>query len=406
MDGHRQNYCCVVSDWFLRNGFTVVLAAGRLQDGIPAVDSLIIRDLSNRAGVIILDLGDTVGSHLERSKWVRLLLDLEKRFTPEWTFLPTGDELRISLSGMGNGRTSQRTKRAAIFISANHLYPRYPRDLSIHSLLKRPVRWLRWLRDRYREHVLLRDYTIPDMGLDLLLHTNQDFQFLLGNGRFHYIPEIYRCWGFDMQTGQAEISKWQAAYQQFLAKHPGKEVVLFYGIRAARKGYDELLRLTLNVPDTLFVSCGRPSGDNRFDYDVDSMRSDLSAQGRIFEMDLPFLPHNDFEDFLFSTCNFITMPYRDWYGLSGVMHQAAKAAKPVLVPDTGYFSSMVTRSGIGMTYCHKDYADLSRRFEMMRRSYRKYIEPARRFALGFELEKVHSALADALMPLRNEIKCE
>ena len=392
--GHRQIYCCVISDWFLRSGFSVILAAGRSDNNEPAVMMPLIGALAERDEVMVLDLGDTTNSDLIPGRWVNVLRAVEDRFSPEWTFLPTGDELRISLGGLGDAPGSDKVRRAAVFIHSDHCYPH---DSSHKRLFLRPYHWVRWRVYQVKENLYFTDRVWSSLGLSVAFSTNPDCFRKATSPRFYYLPEVYHAWGFDHLKEQTQIRQLCLEYRDFLATHPGKDVLLYYGGWAARRGYDELLHLASTEPNTLFVSCGRPTASDQFRYDVRSLRSELRRQDRIFEVELPFLPENEFFELLYKSCNFILLPYNNFYGNSGIMVQATSFGKPVLVPSIGYMKSMVKQFGIGLTYRNNNDADFVRQFKVLRENFYKYSDNARQFGKGFDKEKVDAALAKALL---------
>ena len=394
IDGHRQNYCCVISDWFLSSEFNVVLAAGRSAANEPAARTPLIGVLAQRPGVHVLDLGDTTNSHLIHGRWIKTLREIEERVLPEWTFFPTGDEMRISLSGFGNEPESRTIKRAAIFISMHHCYPR---DHSDEKNLSRLRSWYRWQKNMAKGRRYSRDEVWGSLGLDVAFSTNADFIRNVKDKRFYYLHEIYRAWGFELSGQQDQIQRLCEEYRSFLAKHPGKDVILYYGGWAARRGYDKLLHLVSAEPDTIFVSCGRPTDCDDFQYDVDTLRAELKRQDRIYEVELPFMPNNEFVDLLYRSCNFVLLPYYNFYGPSGILVEAAAFGKPVLVPSVGHMNSMVKQHGIGLRYRHGDDADFVKQFRVLRKTFSKYSDSAMRYGESFTREKIHEALASALL---------
>lgn len=392
IDGHRQVYCCVIADWFRQSGYDVILAVGRGPDGVLATETQLIGMLASRPGVKVLDLGlsdesQTVG------EWVPMVRDLEQRYSPTWTVFPTGDEIRLLAKDLGVP-SCNAIKRAAVFIRGDWLYKR---DFSRYPHLMRPYRWARWQAHRLREMIALRWDIWGNLGLALAFHTNEDFPFKWMGSRFYHLPEIFSAWGFPENADSPLTQRLMDEYQAFLADHTDKQIILYYGGWQARRGYDVLLSLASETKDTVFVSVGRPTADNAFHYNIAELRAQLGAEGRLFEVEVPFLPKNGFVDFLYQSCDFVLLPYSDFYGLSGILQEAASFGKPVLVPDTGYMGSIVAKREIGMTYRHRDEVHFRQQFGVLRRAYTEYKEAATLFSKEFGLEKVHAALAKAFV---------
>jgi len=177
-----------------------------------------------------------------------------------------------------------------------------------------------------------------------------------------------------------------------------RRVILYFGGRCARRGYDKLLHLCSLESDTVFVSCGRPTpSDEAFKYDVSALREALQKEGRIFEVDTPFLPDNAFTDMLFNSAPFVLLPYDDFMGSSGVLVQAASYGKPVLVADLGHMGSLVKRGRIGLCYKNRDEADFLRLYRILCDTAPHYIEQARVFAESYSSREIDAHLSRCLL---------
>ena len=60
------------------------------------------------------------------------------------------------------------------------------------------------------------------------------------------------------------------------------------------------------------------------------------------------------------------LPYRDFYGSSGVMLQALSYGIPVLSPRRGIIGHRIEKYGLGLTYNDSDPVDLDDRFDLFR----------------------------------------
>jgi len=386
--GHRQIHCCVVSDWFLRFNFIVLLAVGRCPNGERAIAMPLIKYLSRKANIIILDLGNINEQILVPGSLVDPLSRIENDFSPEWTFLLSGDQVRDCLKGLG--KRNKGIKRAALFITSGYFY-RF--DCSQQIFLRRIYKRFRWELHRFKENIYFKNIVWDHLGLKLAFSVDPIFIKELRDKRFHYIPDIYRTWDNDVSDFQILIRKLKSKYNVFLERHPKKEVILFFGTRSRYKGYDKLLFLAANHPDTIFVSCGRPLENEKYFYDIERLKLELEQQGRIFEVNIPFLSHNDFFEHLFHSCNFMVFPYDDFYRPSGIMVQATSFGKPVIVPSVGYMNHMVDEYNVGLTYKNNDIVDLFRKFNIIKKEYFKYSENALNFSKNFSRENIDGALS-------------
>jgi glycosyltransferase involved in cell wall biosynthesis len=391
VDGHRQTYVAVLADWFRAQGWGLVAALGDTHAGAPPRETAILSLLVERTGARIVPLGNAAGFHEKVGGWVPWLRRIEDDVYPEWTVIVTGDECRTSLKGLGHAGHPGGARRAAIFIYVNHEYAIDLRALALPQRL-RVFNW--WWRMRWRERRYFRERVWRELGLDRILTTNEDFWTSAGDERIRLMPEVHRAFGFDLPGSDPRIALHREAYRVFLDRHQGRDVILYYGTRVARRGYDTLLALANDCVDTVFVSCGRDARGEPFAFDVAAVRGQLRSADRLFEMDLPFLPEHRLTDDLFQSARYVLLPYRDWYGLSGTLFQAAWYGKPVLVPDIGHMATMVRRHGIGLTFAHNNTADLRRRFHDLRRQADQFVPAARAFGRRNDLAHLHQAFAD------------
>jgi glycosyltransferase involved in cell wall biosynthesis len=398
IDGHRQNYCVVIADWFIKSGYHVALALGRADDGAIASETPLIGQLLRKNDTEFIDLGDTLDTSKISGYWVDKLSALENEIKPDCTFIPTGDECRISLAGLGKCIKPAGIQRAAIFIRADHIYKRDMSDMPWKWRV-RSTHW-RW-KNRKEEYRYFRETVFSSLGLDMILSTNPDFIAQTHDPRYFYLPEIYRAWGFEERDTSPQIDDLCKRYSEFLKAHPGKEVILYFGIWQPRRRYEDLLKIALKEPDTIFVGCGRSLPGDNYHASHDKLRRELADQGRIFEVELPFLPENAFFDMLFNSCNFILLPYQHFYNLSGSMIQAASYGKPVLVPSIGYMYSMVRKYHIGMAYRHLDFDDFHKQFSIIKSTWKQYQDNAVEFGEKFDLPSLHKAL-ECAFKIENE----
>lgn len=392
IDGHRQNYAAVIGDWFRSRGWSVVAALADAEDGGPPGEVPVIKQLLEGGAARLIHLGDASNDKGGAGYWVKTLRKIEDEVRPGWTVLVVGDQCRVTLRGLGDAGVANGTQRAAIFIYVSHVYPPSINGLSFPDKL---MTGLRWVRNYRRQQGYFRRTVWRTLGLDRILTTNGDFQQRAGDARIRLIPEIYKAWGFDMEEEDPGIEQLRKDYRSFLEKHQGREVILYYGTRFARRGYDTLLALVRNHEDTVFVSFGRDADGQAFEHDVEKLRQELKAGDRLYEVKRPFLPENPFIDDLFRSARYILLPYRRWLGASGILTQAAGYGKPVLVPDIGHMASIVRRHGIGLTYAHGYDVDLYSQFGLLREKCERYAPAALEFGRSHDREHLYRALDNA-----------
>ncbi len=386
-DGHRKNYVAVLGRWFAGTGHPVVIACGPGEHGIPASRSPVLAQFLADSDARAFDLeADVVHAP---ARFRMRLTQLETDLNPTWTLLVNGEECVSALQGEWLQESNQR-RRSAIFIYFPH---EYPLDLRKYAFWDKLRPWARHLREKYRRRRFFRREAWSKLGLDLILSTDENAVAALSHPQIRYLPEIYRTGGTDIGHEPPEIGQARLGYAEFLECHSGKDVLLYYGGRFVRRGYDTLLALALEYEDTVFVDVGRDVPEETFSKTTNSVRQQLAEQNRIFELSIPFLPENALVDDLFRSARYIILPYRHWYGLSGSLFQAASYGCPVLVPDIGYMAAAVRHYGIGLTYRHLDLKHLRSQFDKLRKSPAQFRDNALDFSRRADEKTVFATLA-------------
>lgn len=394
INGHRPNYCYVIGSWFARNGYSVKLAARRKGAG-QLTNEPLLAEMRQQWGVELLEMADQPRQPRTVGDLVPELLALERSLQPAWTFIPDGEAMEVSLDGLGADSSTSPPRRAAIFPDLTHIYP--PARNVDQSLFWRIYsRWLAYPQRRRMLNHWYRNKVWSRLGLTLAFTPNEDFIRRYPCDRMFYLPEICRAWGSKTKADTNYIRHLCDAYGQFLQRHPGKRVILYFGGWCVRRAYDELLRLACDEKDSVFVSCGRRvPGDENFVHDVRAFRTYLAQEGRIHEVETPFLADNAFNDMLFNSAPFVLLPYPSYLGPSGVLFQAAFYGKPVLVMDQGYMASLVRRHKIGLCCRTGDWKDFRRVYSTLISTAPNYTERVRAFSDGYTHSAVDQHLSAA-----------
>lgn len=388
--GHRQVYVCVMADWFLRQGCSVTMAVGRSEPGLAAGRSPMIAAVAARDGVAVIDLGDTGETNWAPGYWLPRLVELEAQAKPDWTVLPTGDDARHSLAGLGAAGRPLRTRRAALFIRVDHYYRR---DLGALPPLKRLGRRLRWMQHNLAERTYFREQAWKSLGLDAAMSTNVDFLRGSRDPRYHYLPEMYRAFVGPVPAPDADMQRAAEECRAFLAARADKTPIVFFGGRYARRGYDVLLKLVVEDPGLVFAASSRAAAKQAYRFDPEPLRSRLQAEGRIWEAETPFVATNPLVDLLYGAAPFVALPYTEQYCLTGTLVEAVALGKPVLAPDIGWMAARIREHGIGLTYRHRDLDDLRAKLAQLRADPAPCATRAAAFGREFQRDRVDAALA-------------
>ncbi len=204
----------------------------------------------------------------------------------------------------------------------------------------------------------------------------------------HWLPDIYASFADEAHIRQDDLHD---NLQMFLAGSVAQERILYYGTNQLRRGYEWLLRLVAERPELVLIHCGRLNEHQDITETTQKQQIQLINEGRLFET-RSFVTDRRITDSAFGACNYVLLPYRNHYGSSGILLQAASYGKPVLVPHTGLMAYWVNQHGIGRTFSEGSYESFWQEWSILKQSYRDLEEPARRFARRFTREQVYEAL--------------
>jgi hypothetical protein len=395
--GHRQVYACVYADFLRRRGLDVTMALGEALPGEAPARSPVVEATMRGGAAHLRDLGDCSGTFRVRGAWVEPILRLEGELRPVLTILPTGDEARLCLAGLGAASQDNRPRRVGIFNSIKYVYAPDTRALPLHERARLAAKRARHVIDEASYYGRL---IWDDLGLDIGMAISEEFVRRPEGRRYGYVPDLYREWLSVDGAVEPALDKAARELARFIEDRPGAVVLPYYGLRAARRGYDSLLALADGEPDTIVVSVGREETGERFPRDVEALRERLTSEGRMWERTVPFLPSsNPLVDAVYGSATIAVLPYRNFYCSSGAVLDAARLGVPCLVPDIGWMAARVRERRIGHTYRHLDEDDLPRRFRDMVPVAASYRHAALELAAEYGPDRLEAALARGLAPV-------
>lgn len=171
-----------------------------------------------------------------------------------------------------------------------------------------------------------------------------------------WMPEIFRVFDEAGQTEQGEDFQLHAEpIRRFIQRAGAGNVLLYFGTGAWYKGYDWFLQLALADPQSFALHAGAPDrreAGKAYDVDVDSVRAQLRAEGRLYET-RSFVESNALVQHVFSSIDRFVSTHRLTLS-SGTCLQALEAGKPVLTPSNGLVGWRTHEYGLGATYPYRD----------------------------------------------------
>ncbi len=372
-DGHRQIYVYVLSDILIEMGFKVFVA-GNLKGRIN--DSSYIERLKNDKDVILIDTSVYARGGLGITS--EELIQLQEQCNADVTIFPDADHhIPLFNAQLFNKRRKLRGKTVGIFLRPFHFY----KKLSVLNRLKY-VKNLpsTWRTDEYLFHeYLLKQFRLMDYALYL------DENFVSHHSYTRWLPDVFQSYAEGLIGNEnVEERPWIDRLKNFRGVNNGRFVLLYFGTAQKRRGYDLLLKMAVEQ-DACFIHCGLNDENEKYDFDINALKKDLEKNGRLLETNQYISDPSSIESF-FKSATHLVLPYKDFWGSSGVMLQALGYGIPVLVPENGIMGYRVKKYNLGQTYSDgisslseqfvKFKALPARSFETSISAYMKYQSPA------------------------------
>ena len=168
-----------------------------------------------------------------------------------------------------------------------------------------------------------------------------------------------------IQDEKAEQRIWIEKLSEFKEQNKGKFLFFYFGTAQYRRGYDTLLKMA-EENGGCFIHCGLRNDSDKFIHDIGSLRSSLSKSGRLFETD-QYIEDPLCIEYFFKSVSHLILPYRNFYGSSGVMLQALSFGIPVLAPENGIIGYRIKTHHLGSTYNDKELSSLNTQFEYFKK---------------------------------------
>lgn len=371
IQGHRQVYCNVITQWALESKMDVILCIGN--DWCRGGNT--IRQRSPYIDLYMSNSNvDFINAHQKppQKSDSEYLLDLGNHIKPDLIFVISGDEFNHSLySFMKDLIMPKRhsSKWVGIFIAC-YYYP----DLT--NLLKQTV-----LKLMMKQKLKYFDKTY---WLDEYFVTNTTIK----NG--FWLPDISKSFNISVHDG-AELELLCPKIDNFVINNKGKDILLFFGQDFNRKGFDFIIELALEDEQFVVIRAGDPLETIDESQDIMEKMSILERNGRL--LNIPkFIKNPIIISKLFRATKYILLPYRDHYKSSGVMLQAIEFKKPVVVPNIGLMGKRVSENHLGITYKHKKYDEFKKAVYKMQNEHCNYIPHTIKFYESFSKEAIFRQL--------------
>jgi len=364
-DGHRQLYVFVLSQILNELGYFVHIAGNRRQD---VSNSFYINELEKWPDVDIIDTSTYPEGGLGITH--DQFLELQDRLKVDLTILPEADHhLELLMSQWPGKRNRLRGKAFGIFLRPFYYYRKPGFIDSLRYLKHLPGRWKK--DDRLFHDLFLDKLSLLDGAIYL------DENFVRHHRQRIWIPDMFQQYADSIiQKTDDSQRRWLDILEEFLNRNAGRFVFLYFGTAQSRRGFDIIMNLA-EKKDGCFIHCGLRNEKERFDYDTGKLRKALDNKGALLETN-QFIEDPLCVESFFKAATHLILPYRDFYGSSGVMLQALSYGIPVLSPRRGIIGLRIDSFGLGLTYNDNDPDDFDDSFDLFRNqapdSFRKNIE--------------------------------
>ena len=391
--GHTPVYCVELCEYLLSRGFSVTVATNLAR--LPEYGQL--ERLAENPEVRFVPNAWTVGDRPVAQ--LRDLVSVVRQTSADIVLFPyVENALALLVANVSHPWRRIPARTVGLFIqSTNYMHRASACQTGrLGRIVERPLlalyehRPLRPTQWRNFHEVLMGRFRVLDAALCL------DEVFVARHSsRYGWLPDIVAPWSSGSGEVVAETEEWQARIHSFMGDHPGRPVIVYLGLPDARRGYEELLRLTHTVGGC-FIHCGKL----RDEYGMQSLpaiRDELVSDSAILELE-HFYQSLDTAAVTIEAAQCIPLPYRSSHlGSSGVMFQALAAGKPVLVPDRGLMGWRVGNFGLGLTFTTGDFHDMRYKFSMLQATPPEFFaDSIERFLSYFDRAQFEAAMDGVL----------
>ena len=299
-DGHRQVYVYVLSHFLNELKYNIFIA-GNLKEKIST--SLYVDKLKKDNRIVMIDTSSYTQGGLEIS--AMQIIELQIKYSIELTVFAEADHHIPLFNAQIFSRSNKlRGKNIGIFLRPFYYYEKLSFINKLRYIKHPSTQWLPDVFQQFAETIVKNEYTEQRIWIDKL--------------------------------------------NEFVERNKGLFIFLYFGTAQKRRGYDLLLKMAVEQ-DACFVHCGLHDDNEKYDYDVIGLRKNLYDNNRIMETN-QYISDPVTIEYFFKSVSHLVLPYRSFYGSSGVMLQALTYGIPVLVPDEGIIGYRVKKHNLGLTY--------------------------------------------------------
>ena len=340
-DGHRQVYVFVLSHLLNELKYRIYVA-GNLKE--KTTNSFYIEILKKDKSITFIDTSVYSQNGMDIS--AKEITELQHRCNIDVTIFAEADHhISLFTSQIFNGKLKLRGRTVGIFLRPYYFYQNF-------NLIDK-LRFLRhlgatWRSDNLLFHeLLLKHFRILDSALSI------DENFVANHNYFKWLPDVFQQYAEGIVKDE-DLSQlvWIDKLNEFKKMNSDKFIFLYFGASQKRRGYDLLLKFAVEH-DGCFIHCGLNNDAETLDFDIQHLKAILNAKSAILETNQYISDSLCIEQF-FRSATHLLLPYRNFFGSSGIMLQSLSYGIPVLVPSIGLMGFRVKKFNLGLTFNSTD----------------------------------------------------
>ena len=385
-DGHRQVYIFVIVHVLRELGFNIYIAGNTQQ---KVYNSFYIDKLKEASGIRFIDTSKIAEGG--RDITVKEFLNLQDKIKAHLTIFPEADfHLNLLASQSLRKKNKLRGRTVGIFMRPFYYYR--------EKLLLNKLKFLKHLPSRWKkdEELFYEFFLKRFFLLDTLLSIDENF--VDHHPKFKWLPDVFQQYAETIVKPDEKSSQmvWIDRLKTFKEKNKDRFAFLYFGTAQYRRGYDILLKLAEETGGC-FIHCGLRDNDAQFPYDTKEIISTLKKEGRFFETN-EYIENPVCIEYFFKSASHLILPYRNFYGSSGVMLQALQYGIPVLAPDIGVIRYRIKKYHLGLTYQLSIKDSLKLELNTFKETDPKIFENNIKYYMNFQsVEQLKTVLANSFV---------
>ncbi len=393
LDGHRQVYVFVMAQILEELQFNIFIAANSQE---KLSNSFYIDKLKKNHTITILDTSIYGGNGIDIT--LEEFISLQNVCSADLTIFAEADH-HISLLTSQIFKKSRRLRGRVVGIFMRPFYY-YRKNRFLDKLKFVKHFYSRWITDEKLFYkFFLRRFSLLHVPLSI------DENVAGNNRNFTWLPDVFQQYAevIIKSNEKSEQRHWIKKLNAFKEKNKERFSFFYFGTAQYRRGYDILLKLAEETGGC-FIHCGLRDIDEKFSYDTDKLISSLKNEDRFFETN-EYIEDPVCIEFFFRSVSHLVLPYRNFFGSSGVMLQALEYGIPILAPNVGVMGYRIEKYNLGITYSNADMISLQTQLDRFKNMDPKLFESDITAYMNFQsIKELKNVLVNAFISTNQKLR--